>query len=164
MGGGVRARKTRRAKTVKITGKRQVQKVHKAKGSQKNPLTNLMDDKLSIAKAYARMGLKDSADRSAEEVKQIAEAIPAEKKATLPEPVQPGPSLKYVSELEYAFVDTLVEKHGLDYEAMSRDHKNNPFQYTAGQLRKRVMKVIKLEQALFPEVYKEMFGDELPVA
>jgi hypothetical protein len=35
----------------------------------------------------------------------------------------------------------LIQKHGDDYIAMSRDHKLNPYQHTPKQLERKVAKV-----------------------
>eukprot|EP01059_Diplonema_ambulator_P032093 TRINITY_DN6119_c0_g1_i1.p2 TRINITY_DN6119_c0_g1~~TRINITY_DN6119_c0_g1_i1.p2 ORF type:complete len:187 (+),score=66.98 TRINITY_DN6119_c0_g1_i1:43-561(+) len=158
--GGVRARKTRKAKVVKIVGKTK-KKEHKAVGSRTNIMTGLLDTSVPLKQSYGMMGIASKAGMTEKEKEKIRKAIPAGQMASLPPIKEPGPAKpKHVSDLEHGFVDNLVQKHGLDFNAMSWDLKLNPFQLTATQLKKRILNVIKTEKRLFPELYKEAFGED----
>ena len=64
-----------------------------------------------------------------------------------------------MSELEYAYVQKLVEKHNLNFVEMAKDIKVNEYQQTAKQLQKRVLKCIKLERQLFPKEFEGITMD-----
>ncbi|KAJ3090137.1 Nucleolar protein 16 [Quaeritorhiza haematococci] len=65
-------------------------------------------------------------------------------KALEEEVANAGPAVeRKPSEQETYFMLDLVRKYGSDYEKMARDRKLNPYQLTAGQLRKKCEKVLK---------------------
>eukprot|EP01060_Flectonema_neradi_P025958 TRINITY_DN3481_c5_g1_i1.p1 TRINITY_DN3481_c5_g1~~TRINITY_DN3481_c5_g1_i1.p1 ORF type:complete len:185 (+),score=23.26 TRINITY_DN3481_c5_g1_i1:44-556(+) len=162
---GVRNRKhTAKGKVMKIVGKsNRCKREHTAKGSMKNPVfTSLIDGKEPLAKAYGRLGIDcNSSLRKDKKVKALSTLANSEiGSRSLPAIRPEGPQKpKHVSELEYAYVQTLVEKHGLNFVDMSKDLKVNEFQQTPRQLQKRVLKCIKLERQLFPEQFKGLEMD-----
>eukprot|EP01064_Diplonema_japonicum_P029626 TRINITY_DN4846_c2_g1_i1.p1 TRINITY_DN4846_c2_g1~~TRINITY_DN4846_c2_g1_i1.p1 ORF type:complete len:178 (+),score=31.00 TRINITY_DN4846_c2_g1_i1:68-601(+) len=158
---GVRGRKSARTRVVKIVGKT-TKKEHKAKGCVTNIMTNLLDTSMPLKQSYGKMGIASKAGMTENEKKRLLKNIPERKLTSLPPIKEQGPTRpKHISELEHAFVDNLVSKHGLDFKAMSWDMKLNPFQHTATQLKKRVLRAIKTEKRLFPEQFKEAFGDSM---
>jgi len=48
---------------------------------------------------------------------------------------------RYQSELEVEWLTNLIQKHGDDYQAMSRDHRLNPMQQTAADIKRRIKKL-----------------------
>lgn len=48
---------------------------------------------------------------------------------------------RHMSEREAEWLTALVERHGDDYQAMARDHRLNPMQQTAADIRRRVAKM-----------------------
>ena len=53
------------------------------------------------------------------------------------------PTTRFTPGGEILFVKELVDKHGDDYVAMSRDHKINVYQHTPKQLKKKIQKVMQ---------------------
>lgn len=66
---------------------------------------------------------------------EVVKSLIAEAKA----PVVKKP--RHQSEREVEWLTRLVQKHGDDYQAMARDHKLNPFQQTAADIRRRAEKL-----------------------
>lgn len=54
---------------------------------------------------------------------------------------------RHVSEQEYLMFLDLVKKHAFDYAAMSQDMRLNKYQLTAGQLKRKIHKVIPQSKA-----------------
>ena len=117
---GVRGRKSAKTRVVKIIGKTKNPE-YRAKGVYKNTLTGMVDTKLPLRHAYARMGLAADAGLSKEQTANIQETLPSHaKREELPEIVPAKRKLQVISESEHVFVEQLVEKYDLDFKAMSR--------------------------------------------
>jgi uncharacterized protein (DUF305 family) len=100
----------------------------------KRRLLILLQVKTKKAKAYAKVLEKQAKEATA---KQAAERPPARLSAT-----------------DIQFCERLIQKHGLDYEAMARDHENI-FQNTAKQLERKI-KTFQRSTA-----YKDVVGEQM---
>eukprot|EP01062_Namystynia_karyoxenos_P023161 TRINITY_DN18908_c0_g2_i1.p1 TRINITY_DN18908_c0_g2~~TRINITY_DN18908_c0_g2_i1.p1 ORF type:complete len:176 (+),score=60.05 TRINITY_DN18908_c0_g2_i1:81-608(+) len=159
---GVRAKKTRRTRTVKITGRNKKKLDKGQRCDPSNPLGNLIKKSLrkkdAIPRAYARHGVAGTHEITQDDKARLEAEVPERQELEVPEPQPPkGPK---ITDLEHAWVLALVEKHGADFRAMARDRKGNPMQYTARQMRRRVVRLVKHERHLFPEDFRdEVLGD-----
>ncbi|KAJ9460466.1 hypothetical protein DIPPA_18793 [Diplonema papillatum] len=161
---GVRAKKTRRTKVVKIIGKTP-KNVHRPRASKHNPVhTNEVDTKnMSLDQAYAAMGLQNTPGLAGDRKLRILQKVPDKYKKAPPAVPDPKPSqTQIVTDTEHGYLQILSEKYGGDYKAMARDVKLNPFQYTPKQLRKMFLKVVRFEQRMDPAEFKEVYGKQTP--
>jgi nucleolar protein 16 len=53
---------------------------------------------------------------------------------------------RHQSEREREWLGRLVEQHGDDYGRMARDHKLNPMQQTAADIKRRIRKMQKMQK------------------
>eukprot|EP00756_Hemistasia_phaeocysticola_P010559 Hpha_TRINITY_DN15029_c5_g19::TRINITY_DN15029_c5_g19_i1::g.125634::m.125634 len=157
--GGVRGRAARQKRTVKITGtatkKAKLQKGQKGDGN--NPLTGLVKESLRkkepLQKAYARLGVTDRLFEK--KGKRPEPNLKDSERKELEVPEAASPRKKRASDLEYAWVLELTQRYDYDFKAMARDMKRNPMQYTAAQLRKRILRLVQVEADMFPDAYRQ---------
>ena len=120
---GVRNRKTRKTKVVKIIGRtvRTGHECHKARGVHENTMTGLLETSIPLDKAYAALGIASEGGMSKTKKALAVRGVPeGMQKPTIEAPPAAPKLPEHVSEVEYSFVESLIEKHGLDYNAMAR--------------------------------------------
>lgn len=106
----------------------------------RDPLNDLETDSEAEAEADEDMGGKDD-DEEWGGIKEdgtetdVVKSLIAEARA----PVVKKP--RHQSEREEEWLTRLVQSHGDDYQAMARDHRLNPMQQTAADIRRRIGKM-----------------------
>lgn len=95
---------------------------------KENPLGDLLNE-LEDEEEWG--GIEDDGREKTDVIKGLEEL------AARPEVKRP----RYVSEREGEWLEGLVARHGDDYGAMARDHKLNPMQQTAADIRRRIRKM-----------------------
>ncbi|KAL0220670.1 hypothetical protein RCL1_000524 [Eukaryota sp. TZLM3-RCL] len=132
---------------------------HPKKLTITNPvLKKLYDPKQTMKQNLTRLGLQFHPERIAHKPSQARDIAEASMISPPQEVVEhiltappPAAAHKLMPEGDRIFIEDLLAKHRLDFNAMFRDISLNQYQHTAAVLRKKVLKYIEI----FPDRAKE---------
>uniref|UniRef100_A0A7S4GLX0 Nucleolar protein 16 n=1 Tax=Eutreptiella gymnastica TaxID=73025 RepID=A0A7S4GLX0_9EUGL len=150
-GNSVRGRKTRKNKSINALGKQKVDtKVKTADRLTNKFLLNSeggrKGKKHSLREKYARLGLSLESNSKLSKDAKYLKKLDEDDLDELPDPGKERPrlNLKLLGPSEQYFIQTMMNRYGTDYKAMSRDRRN-VFQRTPAELKKKVAAYIRLK-------------------